>query len=167
MSQSKQATRASALARRASVLLLLALSSCVFAIDAVALPDGPADGNSAVAGAAVESQARDAGLPWDAAAPDMARVQVGESCGDMTPCAGGLECRTMFGGEPLPGGYCTMRCAQAECPAGSSCLTLGKNERCARHCVSDTCRDGYRCCTRAGSVAVCLPPNLCDSDPDD
>ncbi len=62
------------------------------------------------------------------------------------------------------GGYCTRQCARdADCAAGSSCISDGSANFCLRTCTAASgCRAGYLC-RAAGTVSVCYPS--CTANP--
>ncbi|WP_147443549.1 MYXO-CTERM sorting domain-containing protein [Corallococcus sicarius] len=95
---------------------------------------------------------------------------VGEDTKVGSPCASASECGAAnsrclseadqtTGFPPWKGGYCTESCtANADCPLGSACATVGSlGKRCLDTCRPGTgdCRSGYSCTTLPeGNVCV-------------
>ncbi len=108
--------------------------------------------------------------PTTPAPPDMAQQRVGLACSNNAQCDPGLICAKSFGVGlgtiTIPGGYCTLDCSKAACPAGSFCTTFSFGKYCASSCPPDPCRTGYVCCNEGGGQSGCTPTNLC-SNPQD
>lgn len=100
---------------------------------------------------------------------------VGQACAADAQCEGGLCLRD----AALPGGYCSADCADAECPPGSTCVTIGSADPnapplviCQQSCqVSAECRPEYYCGAVSGvadRAPVCIPKcrtdDICAAD---
>ncbi|MCA1664805.1 MAG: hypothetical protein LC659_11135 [Myxococcales bacterium] len=100
-------------------------------------------------------------------APDMAVERVGTACTVDAECDPGLTCVKSFGAGPgrvdIPGGYCTLECSSAACPANSMCVTFTFGKYCASTCPPDPCRtsSGYVCCDEGNGQNACTPTALC------
>jgi hypothetical protein len=118
------------------------------------LPDGGlADGGPSDGGRTAQ---RDAGTAVDSGTPDAGRVEdagtpIGGGCMNDSDCASG-DCATVG----APGGYCTLDCTNASCPAGTTCTEIDGAQLCLQDCASQhECRQGYACQPNQG---VCTPP---------
>lgn len=117
----------------------------------------------------VPNTATDAGT--STAGPDMAQQRVGTACAGDSDCDPGLFCAKSFGVGPprvdIPGGYCTLDCSNAACPANSVCVTFSFGKYCASSCPPDPCRtqSGYVCCDEGGGAHACTPGGLCGNPP--
>jgi serine protease len=97
----------------------------------------------------------------------MAQQRVGTACTADAQCDPGLFCAKTFGVGPgridIPGGYCTLECSSAACPANSICVTFSFGKYCASTCPPDPCRTstGYVCCDEGNGQNACTPTALC------
>jgi hypothetical protein len=104
--------------------------------------------------------------------PDMAQQRVGTACTADAECDPGLTCAKSFGIGPghvdIPGGYCTLDCSSAACPANSICVTFSFGKFCGSTCPPDPCRTaaGYVCCNEGGGQNACTPTALCPKGKD-
>jgi serine protease len=86
---------------------------------------------------------------------DTPPLQVGLACTSDAQCPGGF-CATGF-----PGGYCTIDCLSASCPAGSQCY--GSSDNTVAYCLATCgsqfdCRTGYVCADDGAGGGACVPP---------
>jgi hypothetical protein len=100
------------------------------------------------------------------APPDMAQQRIGTACTTDAQCDPGLFCAQSFGIGPgrisIPGGYCTLDCTSAACPANSFCETFTFGKYCVSSCPPDPCgRTGYQCCDYGMMQKGCAPDALC------
>jgi hypothetical protein len=118
------------------------------------VPDGPDSGIAATP-------------PPSGSSPDMAsQRRVGTACTSNAQCDPGLICGMTFGvgaGKiDIPGGYCTLDCTSAACPANSFCATFTFGKFCMSSCPPDPCRGGYKCCDDNGQKG-CATDSLCNA----
>ncbi|WP_426757075.1 S8 family peptidase [Myxococcus sp. Y35] len=85
---------------------------------------------------------------------------VGSACGSDADCPGGV-CVTGY-----PGGYCSMNCTQAACPAGSRCYIVDSStgtKACLATCTREVgtgqgdCRADYVCYSDSTGSGACQP----------
>jgi hypothetical protein len=107
------------------------------------------------------------------AVPGEAVTQVGKECTKDADCGSPrsvcqLPTTLPSGGTAWFGGYCQENCvagaSTSVCPAGSTCVELGAQDRCLKPCRPGTgdCRDGYTCSPLAeGNICV---PNCYSND---
>jgi hypothetical protein len=123
------------------------------------VPSGAADGGT------TSQQPPPPQTPPTPGAPDMAQQRIGTACMNDNQCDPGLTCAQSFGIGPgrvtIPGGYCTLDCSTATCPANSVCTTLTFGKFCMSSCPPDPCRTGYTCCSIGQSQKVCSTMQLC------
>jgi hypothetical protein len=155
---------------RAWVLALSLVAGCTFSVqgtDAPPASDGPTLPPPI---AATPLPLPDAGMadtstPPPVSTPDMlAAARVGTQCMGDPQCSSGLVCGKSFatfgGTVKIPGGYCTLDCSKASCPAGSFCGSFSFGKFCLSECPPDPCRPGYKCCKNDGQMG-CTPDDLC------
>ncbi len=162
---------------RSLALVGLLLAGCQFSVvgTSVGDPTGGAGGTTTPQQAPPTSSspppgssASDGGA--SASTPDLAGVQqrVGTPCMTNAECDPGMMCaRTFYVGlqkVDIPGGYCTLDCNNAACPANSFCATFAFGRYCASSCPPDPCRGGYSCCANNGQNG-CTPNALCPAKP--
>jgi serine protease len=85
---------------------------------------------------------------------DTPTLDIGAACTSPTDCPGGI-CGTNY-----PGGYCTLECSTAACPAGSKCYLFenGTAAYCLASCgVQSDCRTGYACYDDRAGGGICQP----------
>lgn len=161
---------------RAWALALGLLAGCTFTVEGADLPPGSgAEPAPPAGGPGVGAPTAMTPLPApDAAAapttptppaPDMLMPQVvGTACMTNEQCSPGLVCGksfSTFGGTvKIPGGYCTLDCSKASCPAGSFCGSFSFGKFCLSECPPDPCRKDYKCCRNNGQMG-CTPDGLC------
>ncbi|MDC0715046.1 matrixin family metalloprotease [Stigmatella sp. ncwal1] len=87
---------------------------------------------------------------------------VGDPCDNTNPCGPGQSC-LFFGTNPQ--GICSRSCSTdaCDCPAGTSCRTVGSQNMCMRDCAGATCAQPLQC-NPLGNVYSCQPPCRTDAD---